>query len=150
MGIFKACDIRGRYGTELNPEVARKLGGAVGTQLGGQTVVVGGDVRPSTRPLKGALIEGLIATGCRVIDLGVLPTPAFYFAKDYLQAEGGVMVTGSHNPPGDNGFKISLGTWPITEGELALLEGRMASGDFAHGTGRYESADVTQHYKARR
>jgi phosphomannomutase/phosphoglucomutase len=147
VSIFKACDIRGRYGTDLMPEVAEGLGLAVGTELAGGSVVVGGDLRPSTEPLKEALIQGLVAAGCRVVDVGILPTPAFYFAKDYLEAEGGVMVTGSHNPPGDNGFKISLGPWPITEAELAALERRMASRDFVQGTGSYESAEVIDHYK---
>lgn len=147
MSIFKACDIRGRYGAELTPEVAERLGLAVGTELTGQAAVVGGDLRPSTGPLKSALIKGMMAAGCRVIDVGVLPTPAFYFAKDCLQTEGGVMVTGSHNPPGDNGFKISLGPWPITEEELASLERRMTGVDFARGDGSYESFEVVDHYK---
>jgi phosphomannomutase/phosphoglucomutase len=148
MSIFKDCDIRGRYGAELTPEVAKRLGLAVGTELTGQAAVVGGDLRPSTEPLKSALIKGMMAAGCRVIDVGVLPTPAFYFAKDCLQSEGGVMVTGSHNPPGDNGFKISLGPWPITKEELASLEQRMTSGDFARGDGSYESFEVVDHYKS--
>jgi phosphomannomutase/phosphoglucomutase len=146
MSIFKACDIRGRYGTDLTPEIAEHLGLAVGTELNAGSVVVGGDLRPSTQPLKEALIKGLMEAGCRVIDVGIIPTPVFYFAKDYLQAEGGVMVTGSHNPPGDNGFKISLGPWPITEEELASLERRMARKDFSHGTGSYERSEVVDHY----
>jgi len=146
MSIFKACDIRGRYGPDLDSEVARSLGLAVGTELSGQTAVVGGDLRPSTEPLKTALVQGMVKAGCRVVDVGVLPTPAFYFAKDYLGAEGGVMVTGSHNPPGDNGFKISLGRWPITQEELASLERRMVSRDFVQGAGGYERAEVVRHY----
>ncbi len=148
MSIFKACDIRGQYGTELTAEIAGQLGRAVGTELRGRSVVVGGDLRPSTEPLKDALIRGLIATGCRVIDLGILPTPAFYFAKDYLGAEGGVMVTGSHNPPDDNGFKITLGGWPITEAELASLRRRMEAGDFTQGEGSYERLDLVDRYKS--
>lgn len=148
MSIFKACDIRGRYGLDLTPEVAERLGLAVGTELTGRAAVVGGDLRPSTTPLKRALIRGLMAAGCRVIDVGVLPTPAFYFAKDYLKAEGGVMVTGSHNPPGDNGFKVSLGPWPITEEELVSFERRIANGDFTQGAGSYECYEIIEHYKA--
>jgi phosphomannomutase/phosphoglucomutase len=147
MSIFKACDIRGRYGADLTPEVAEQLGLAVGTELAGQVAVVGGDLRPSTEVLKEVLIKGMIAAGCHVIDVGVLPTPAFYFAKDYLQADGGVMVTGSHNPAGDNGFKISLGPWPITEEELASLERRMGIGDFVQRAGSYERFEVIDHYE---
>jgi phosphomannomutase/phosphoglucomutase len=147
MSIFKACDVRGQYGTELTTGIADQLGRAIGTELAGCSVVVGGDLRPSTEPLKEALIEGLMASACRVIDLGILPTPAFYFSKDYLGAEGGVMVTGSHNPPGDNGFKITLGGWPITEEELAVLQRRMELGDFGQGEGSYERADLIGRYK---
>jgi phosphomannomutase/phosphoglucomutase len=146
MSIFKACDIRGRYGADLTLEVAEQLGLAVGTELHAGSIVVGGDLRPSTQPLKEALIKGLMGAGCRVIDVGITPTPALYFAKDYLQTEGGVMVTGSHNPPGDNGFKISLGPWPITEEKLASLERRMAGRDFAQGAGSYERSEVIDHY----
>jgi phosphomannomutase/phosphoglucomutase len=148
MSIFKACDIRGRYGRDLTPQIAERLGRAVGTELGGRSVVVGGDLRPSTLPLKQALIGGLMGAGCRVVDTGILPTPAFYFAKDLLETEGGVMVTGSHNPPGDNGFKIVLGQWPITEEELATLRRRMELEDFVHGGGKCERVDVVESYKS--
>jgi phosphomannomutase/phosphoglucomutase len=148
MSIFKACDIRGRYGGDLTPQIAERLGRAVGTELGGRSVVVGGDLRPSTLPLKEALIGGLMGAGCRVLDAGIVPTPAFYFAKDLLETEGGVMVTGSHNPPGDNGFKITLGQWPITEGELASLRRHMELEDFTYGDGNSEHVDVIEPYKS--
>jgi phosphomannomutase/phosphoglucomutase len=108
---------------------------------------VGGDVRLSTEPLKEALMRGLAASGCRVVDLGILPTPALYFAREYLHIESGVMVTGSHNPPDDNGFKISLGPLPITEEELALLEQRMERGDYGQGAGTYDEFDSIGLYK---
>ncbi|MCC7352903.1 MAG: phosphomannomutase/phosphoglucomutase [Anaerolineae bacterium] len=148
MSIFKACDIRGRYGQNLTPEVALRLGLAIGTETTGRPVVVGGDVRPSTAPLKEALIRGLMAAGSHVLDVGVLPTPAFYFAKDHLGVEAGVMVTGSHNPPGDNGFKVSLSPWSATAEELASLENRMTRGDFAQGTGSYQRVGVIEPYMA--
>jgi phosphomannomutase/phosphoglucomutase len=146
MSIFKACDVRGKFGADLTAEVAERLGRAVGTILTGQKVVVGGDLRPSTAALKEAVIAGLLATGCHVLDLGILPTPAFYFAKDLLAADGGVMVTGSHNPPGDNGFKLSLGPLPITEEELAEVERLMTAGNFATGRGSYECVEVVNRY----
>jgi phosphomannomutase/phosphoglucomutase len=147
VSIFKACDIRGRYGSELNADVAGPIGRAIGSELAGKTVVVGGDVRPSTEPLKSALIQGLIACGCRVLDLGVLPTPAFYFAKDHLKAPGGVMVTGSHNPPGDNGFKISLGNEAITEAEIERIKQRVERSEFVNGKGSCERMDVIAAYE---
>jgi len=149
MSIFKACDIRGRYGSELTTHVAYQLGLATGAELAGQTVVVGGDVRPSTASLKPPLIDGMVAAGCHVFDLGTLPTPAFYFGKDLLGAAGGVMVTGSHNPPGDNGFKLSLGSWPVTEGELTRVAERMAGNDLPETAGGcVETRDVLPAYRA--
>lgn len=148
MSIFKACDIRGHSGTEITPSVAHALGRAVGTELAAGSVTVGGDLRPSTGPLKAALIGGLLATGCRITDLGTLPTPAFYFARDrLLKTAGGVMVTGSHNPPGDNGFKVILGPWPVTEEQLAALERRMALSDFTSGDGSLEQFDPMPQYQ---
>src|ERR1051326_8377347 len=81
MSIFKACDIRGRFGPELSAEIAEPIGRAVGSELTGKSVVVGGDVRPSTEPLKKALMRGLVASGAHVLDVDILPTPAFYFAN---------------------------------------------------------------------
>jgi len=148
MSVFKACDIRGRYGSELTPAFAQALGRAVGAELARQPVVVGGDVRPSTVALKAALCEGLLRSGCRVMELGVVSTPAFYFALRELGAAGGVMVTGSHNPPGDNGFKISLEPWPITEEALAGLARRIADADFVEGRGTQEPIDIIGRYEA--
>lgn len=147
MSIFKACDVRGEYGDELTPEVAKQLGQAVGTALDGGPVIVGGDLRLSTPVLKRALVEGLISTGCDVLDIGVVPTPAFYYARDYYRVEGGVMVTGSHNPPGDNGFKICLGPLPITEEELAALDQMMRSGMFRYGRGNYRRCEIIPYYQ---
>jgi len=148
VSIFKACDVRGEVGRELTPAIAERLGRAIGSALEGGPVVVGGDVRLSTEALRGALVDGLTSSGCRVVDVGVVPTPAFYFARDYLRIQGGVMVTGSHNPPGDNGFKICLSSMPITEEELADLERRMAAGGFRRGAGSTERREVIAAYQA--
>ena len=113
MSIFKMCDIRGVYGSEIVSDTAYRLGRAVGDRLSGREIVVGGDLRPSTPVLKGALIEGLMASGGQVIDLGTLPTPAYCFGLRHLGADGGVMVTASHNPAPYNGFKVTLGELPI-------------------------------------
>ncbi len=147
MSIFKACDIRGKYGAELTAEIAGPIGRAVGSELAGKTVVVGGDVRPSTLPLKESLIRGIVSAGCRVLDVGILPTPAFYFAKDELKADGGVMVTGSHNPASDNGFKISVGENAITEDDLERIRRRVERNDFISDKGSCETLDMAKRYK---
>jgi len=149
VSIFKSCDIRGRYGDALTPAVARRLGQAVGAAVGATAVLVAGDVRPSTIPLKSALVDGLVTAGCHVLDLGIVPTPAFYFARDYLGIAPAVMVTGSHNPPGDNGFKVNLGPWPITEPEIARLQAWMESDEtVSRPGGTCERSDILPAYEA--
>lgn len=148
MTVFKNCDIRGLYGSELNPTFARSFGQTVGTVLEGGPVVVGGDARPSTPILKGALIEGLLSAGCYVLDAGLVPTSALYFAQQWLKTAGMVMVTASHNPPGYNGFKLMLGKWPITEEELQGLRRQMEAGQFRQGNGHWDRADILDAYQA--
>jgi len=118
MSIFKACDIRGRFGSELQVEHASRLGQALAQVVGRGRFLVGGDGRVSTPQLKAALVESLAAAGCDVTDMGIVSTPMFYFARTHLQIETGVMVTASHNPAGDNGFKITPGALPITEEQM--------------------------------
>lgn len=121
MTIYKSCDIRGHFGTELTIHHASRLGLAIAALHKPNQVVVGGDGRTSTPLLKTALIEALVINGCQVVDLGFLPTPAFYFARQKLGIQTGIQVTASHNPPQDNGFKIVLGNLPITEAEIMAL-----------------------------
>jgi len=130
MSIFKACDVRGLYPDEIDEKRVYRIGRAIGTVLDSKTVVVGGDVRLSTPSLKRALIDGLTFSSCDVINLGAIPTPAFYFAKSRLGADAGVMVTASHNPPDFNGLKIVLGDLPITEQQLARIRGLSESNWF--------------------
>jgi len=120
-GIFKKCDIRGIYPDELNPDLALRIGRAIGTKLTSGCVVAG-DVRPSTPKLKDSLIKGLIQTGCEVVDIGIVPTPVVYFAKEKLNVEGAVIVTASHNPPEYNGFKFMLGDIPPTDREIEEIK----------------------------
>jgi phosphomannomutase / phosphoglucomutase len=122
MSIFKACDIRGIFKEELTPDLAADIGRGIGTSLTGQRVIVGGDVRTSTAVLKERLIWGLVQSGCQVVDIGTVPTPAFNFARKFLGIPGGVMVTASHNPPVYNGFKISFDEWPVTNEQMMRLE----------------------------
>jgi len=128
MTIYKQCDIRGEFGTEIRLEHASRLGRAIAALKGPGRVLVGGDGRVSTPPLKDELIRSLAAAGCAVVDLGMVPTPLFYFARERLGIETGVMVTASHNPAGDNGFKVTLGPLPVTPAEMQALSEAMETG----------------------
>lgn len=125
MSIYKACDIRGHYGTDLRDEHATRLGLALAQHCGPIDILVGGDGRLSTPALKERLMAALASAGCRVIDVGIVPTPALYFARRRLGVHAAVMVTASHNPPADNGFKLALGDMPITPEEIRTLAGLM-------------------------
>lgn len=128
MSIFKACDIRGAFGRELTVEHAIALGHALAIRKRPSEVLIGGDGRLSTPALKDALTRALVECGVRVLDVGIVPTPIFYYARRQTGVRTGVMVTASHNPPTDNGFKIILGDLPITEEELDALRALMGSG----------------------
>ncbi|NLG49500.1 MAG: phosphomannomutase/phosphoglucomutase [Chloroflexi bacterium] len=147
MSIFKSCDIRGVYGSELTEDTAYRLGRAVGSRMSGQHIIVGGDLRTSTPALKQALIDGLLQSGAHVVDIGIVPTPAFYYAKKAWAALGGVMVTASHNPARYNGFKLMLGDLPITPEALQALARQMQAGDFAQGQGTYRREDILPAYQ---
>ena len=148
MSIFKMCDIRGVYGVELDEGTAYRLGRAAATRWGACQVVVGGDLRPSTPALKAALIDGLCRSGAQVFDLGLVPTPAFYYARVRLGVAGGIMVTASHNPARYNGFKLIYGDLPMTPEELQALAGDTEGGDFASGQGRLRQVDILPQYRA--
>lgn len=149
MSIYKDCDIRGVYGVELDAALAERIGRAVGTRMRERSVVVGGDVRTSTPTLKAALLAGLARTPVDVIDVGTVPTPALYDAITALGADGGVMVTASHNPAAYNGFKLVLGAEPVTPRDIALIARLVADGAFAVGSGRCRTVDDLDGYVAR-
>ena len=110
--IYREYDIRGRVDKDLTPEIVKRLGQGFGThmaRLGRKDLVVGRDGRLSSPPYGEALIEGLISTGCDIVNIGICPTPVYYFSIFHLDKDGGMMVTGSHNPPEFNGFKVSVG-----------------------------------------
>ena len=105
--IFKKYDIRGVYPQEINEELFYELGKAIGTFFGeNKTIVVARDVRLSSKSLKFNLIHGLVEVGVNVIDVDLVPTPTFHFLVHYFGADGGAMVTASHNPPEYNGIKL--------------------------------------------
>ncbi len=119
---FKAYDIRGRLGAELNAEIAYRIGRAFAQFLNAESVVVGGDVRLTSEELKFALVEGLRDEGADVTDLGMVGTEEVYFATSYLNVSGGIEVTASHNPIDFNGMKlVREGSRPISS-DTGLLE----------------------------
>ena len=105
-GIFKAYDIRGVYPTDLNETLAEAIGRAYIEFTGAEKVVIGRDMRPHSEPLFSALCRGITGQGADVIDLGLCSTPQSYFANGKLEADGGIMITASHNPGEWNGFKL--------------------------------------------
>ena len=150
--IFRAYDIRGVLGRTLTTGVARLIGRAIGSeaqQRGLSEIVVGRDGRLSGPELSAALIEGLRSAGCDVIDIGLAPTPLTYFAAYHLQTGSCISVTGSHNPPDYNGFKIVLGGETLSEGAIQDLYGRIAESRFSTGSGGLQVIDVTRDYTAR-
>ncbi len=133
--IFRAYDIRGRVDPDLTPELARNLGRAIGTltvRRGHLPVLaVGRDARLSGPSLSQALIAGMGDVGCAAIDVGIAPTPLVYFAVHTLEVGGGVAITGSHNPPNENGFKIMIGGATAHGEDIQELKRLIESGDYA-------------------
>lgn len=146
--IFREYDIRGLVGEDLTEEVAKEIGQAVGTYLKkyGNKIVVGKDNRKSSPLLANALIEGLLSTGCDVIDIGTLPTPVLYFSIHLYSQTGGVMLTGSHNPPEYNGFKICKGLSSLYGNEIQKLRQIIEEKKFEEGKGTLSKKNPEQDY----
>lgn len=124
---FKAYDIRGKVGIDLDADFASRLGRAVAARLAPVSVVIGHDVRESSPELAAALAEGLVRAGVEVLDLGLCGTEEVYFATDHLGAAAGIMVTASHNPVEYNGFKlIGPGARPLKDTEFRGIEALVA------------------------
>ncbi len=149
--IFRAYDIRGVVGRELTPATAALIGQAIGSTMqdqGLREVVVGRDGRLSGPELTASLIEGLRAAGCQVTDIGMVPTPVVYFASEYLGAGSAVAVTGSHNPPDYNGFKIVVGGQTLSGEDIHALYLRISEGRLhtAAEPGGLDQRDVSDDY----
>ncbi len=147
--ILREYDIRGIVGETLTEEDAYALGCAFGTKIireGGKQVCVGYDGRTSSPVFAEKLIDGLTSTGVNVENVGLGPTPMLYFAVKDRKADGGIMITGSHNPPEYNGFKMTLQAAPIF-GEAVQELGRIAAaGDFEQGNGKVTTPDIQDDY----
>ena len=129
---FKAYDIRGRLGTELNEDLAYRIGRAYGQIYQPKTVVVGSDIRLTSESLKQAIASGLMDAGVDVIDLGMTGTEEVYFAAFHLDVQGGIEVTASHNPMDYNGMKlVRENAYPISaDSGLKEIQALAQSQDF--------------------
>jgi len=152
--ILREYDVRGTVGQNLHEADALALGRAFGTMIvraGGKKIVVGYDGRTHSPMLEAAVVEGLLSTGLQVLRIGLGPTPMLYFATHHELADAGLMVTGSHNPPDQNGFKMLMaprlsGGGPIYGEKIQALAVLAAKGDFVQGKGEVKKIDVSEPY----
>ena len=139
--IFRAYDIRGIYGDTLSDETAYQVGRAIGSEVlvqGQKAIAIGRDGRLSGPALVKALSDGIRATGCDVVNVGMVPTPALYFATYNIDGlNSGVMLTGSHNPGNYNGFKIVINGVTLSGERILALRERILNGDLGEGQGEY-------------
>jgi phosphomannomutase/phosphoglucomutase len=136
--IFREYDIRGLHATELSDATAEAVGRAFATRIrseSGTRVALGQDVRPSSERLARAAERGMIAAGLAVERVGIVPTPALYFAVASRGLDGGMMITGSHNPPEFNGFKMTKKKLPLYGAEILEMRRAIQAGELASGAG---------------
>ncbi|NPV70965.1 MAG: phosphomannomutase/phosphoglucomutase [Firmicutes bacterium] len=147
--IFREYDVRGLVGKDLSRETVDLIGRAYGTYIrrrGLTDVVVGRDNRLSSRAYRDTIVEALLETGCNVMDIGLVVTPIFYFTRARYGIEGGVMITGSHNPPEFNGFKLGKGVATMYGEEIQDLRRLVESGRFEKGRGSLSMLDPVSEY----
>ncbi len=147
--IFREYDIRGVADTDLTDSVVFPLGQAIATLMrerGCKRVTLGRDCRLSSPRLHSAITEAFLSCGLEVQDIGVVPTPLLYFSVFNLDADGGMMITGSHNPGGHNGFKICIGKTTIHGEDIQKIKHIMLKGDFASGKGSRKELNVVPAY----
>ena len=150
--IFRAYDIRGVVQDALTPAVVEQVGRALGSELFAlgsdikPQVVIARDGRLSSPELARALATGLQATGCDVLDVGLVPTPVLYYATHALHANNGIMITGSHNPPDYNGIKMVLNGQAIYGEQIQALYQRIQRAEFATGQGTYREVSIVDQY----
>src|SRR5687768_11977198 len=131
--VFREYDIRGVADRDLDDGFVRDLGRAIGTLLGrrGQRrLALGRDCRMSSPRIHAAFLDGLLATGAEITDVGVVPSPLLYYAPFHFHLDGGVQITGSHNPAEDNGFKIVSGRTTIHGADIQTLKQIIGDGDY--------------------
>lgn len=148
--IFREYDIRGIVGDDLNEETVAVLGRAVGTffsRNGAKRIAVGYDARISSPVFERLLTEGFNASGCDAVLIGRVPTPVLYHAVFTKNVDGGVMITGSHNPPDHNGFKICLGKQTLFGSQIQEIKQIALSEEFSEGNGSVEKIEVLADYE---
>jgi phosphomannomutase/phosphoglucomutase len=147
--IFREYDIRGIADDDLPSDGIEQLGKAIGTHIGrsaGRKINVGRDVRLSSKRLRDAIVKGLMSAGCEVTDVGEVPTPLLYYSVQHLGCDGGVMITGSHNPAEYNGFKIVMGAGTIHGSEIQELRRKIEEGDLDSADGTVREYDIATPY----
>ena len=148
--VFRAYDVRGLVGADINPDVFRQVGRAYATLIrrnGGRRVAVGQDNRLSSNELKAGFVDGVRAAGVDVVDVGLVTTPILYFATAHWKLDGGATITGSHNPIEYNGVKmVHPGAAPLSEEEIQALRGMAERGDFESGAGGLEPRSPRDDY----
>jgi len=151
--ILREYDIRGIIGKTLGADDARAIGRGFGTLIrrdGGSKVAVGYDGRTSSTMLEDALVAGLNASGVDAVRIGMGPTPMLYYAEASSEdVDGGIQITGSHNPPDYNGFKMVFRGRPFFGADILKLGEMAAAGDWDEGSGSFESRDIIDEYIAR-
>jgi len=147
--IFKAYDIRGIVNEDLTIETVVLIGKAIGSESierGERGIVVGRDGRTSGPDLMNALVEGIKSTGCHVVKIGMIPTPVLYYATYSKGASSGVMITGSHNPPNYNGFKMMIAGETLSGERILNLYERINNQNFHQGQGTSTTIDIQEDY----
>jgi phosphomannomutase / phosphoglucomutase len=148
--IFREYDIRGIVGEDLTEETVYILAKALGTffrQNGAKRIAIGFDARESSPVFCDLLVRGFNETGCDAVLIGKVPTPVLYFTVFTKEVDGGVMITGSHNPPDYNGFKICLGKQTLFGSQIQEIKQIALSGDFSKGTGTVEEIEILDDYQ---
>ena len=152
--IFRQYDIRGVVGPEVDAGLAEQIGRAFATRLirlrggnaGALRVAVGRDNRLSSDELAAAVIRGIVGTGANVVDVGTVPTPVHSFAVAYLETDGGIQITGSHNPAEYNGFKLSVGGRSLYGDAIQEVRSLIEQADYESGTGQVETRPILDDY----
>ena len=150
LNIFREYDIRGVAERDLTDEVTRLIGKAFGTyaqSFGKKNVVLARDCRLSSPRLHKTLLDAVLSTGMDVVDIGICPTPVFYFSLFHLDRDGGIQITGSHNPPDQNGFKVCIGKSTIFGQEIQRIGKLCEKGNFAEGEGSLSACDIIPAYQ---
>ncbi len=148
--IFREYDIRGVADRDMTSDVIESIGKAYATFLirdNKKAIVLGRDCRVSSPRIHDALVKGILSAGMDITDLGMTTTPALYFAVHHLNADGGIMITGSHNPPDQNGLKMNIGTSSLHGPQIQTLKQMIEKQDFLKGSGKISKREIMKEYE---